>query len=236
MTAPVEFFFDFASPYGYLASERIEGIASRHGRSVLWRPFGGRCDEGHRVQAASVDSAHRQLRSTRHRALLALLGYPPIPSHWPIATVAACRAFISLPEQIKRRGRLAQTLYRAYFHDDRDISVPETVVAIAAETGFDLAHLVEGIQAEDIKQAVRAVNDEALDRGFSAHPLSSWIPKLSGELTAWSRSTMAPRRLVDLLPEPSWSVLQPHYTSADFLANREQCCRKPLCLLKPSSG
>ena len=39
MTAPVEFFFDFASPYGYLASERIEGIASRHGRSVLWRPF-----------------------------------------------------------------------------------------------------------------------------------------------------------------------------------------------------
>ena len=61
-------------------------------------------------------------------------------------------------------------MYRAYFRDDRDISVPETVVAIAAETGLDPAHLAEGIQSEDIKQAVRAVNDEALNRGVFGSP------------------------------------------------------------------
>ena len=37
--APIDFYFDFISPYGYLASTRIEHIAARHGRAVAWRPF-----------------------------------------------------------------------------------------------------------------------------------------------------------------------------------------------------
>ncbi len=30
MAAPLEFYFDFASPYGYLASHRIDAIDERH--------------------------------------------------------------------------------------------------------------------------------------------------------------------------------------------------------------
>ena len=39
VTAPIEFWFDFSSPYGYLAAQRIEALAARHGRSVDWRPI-----------------------------------------------------------------------------------------------------------------------------------------------------------------------------------------------------
>ena len=39
MPAPIEFYFDFSSPFGYLASEKIDALAARHGRTVLWRPF-----------------------------------------------------------------------------------------------------------------------------------------------------------------------------------------------------
>ena len=39
MTAPLEFYFDFSSPYGYLASERIDALAARFGRKVRWRPI-----------------------------------------------------------------------------------------------------------------------------------------------------------------------------------------------------
>jgi len=35
---PVEFWFDFISPFGYLASLRIDEIAARHGREVRWHP------------------------------------------------------------------------------------------------------------------------------------------------------------------------------------------------------
>ena len=39
MPAPLRFHFDFSSPYGYLASERIESLAARHERAVDWRPM-----------------------------------------------------------------------------------------------------------------------------------------------------------------------------------------------------
>ena len=35
MSAPIDFYFDFSSPYGYLASERVDEIAARHGRTVM---------------------------------------------------------------------------------------------------------------------------------------------------------------------------------------------------------
>ena len=39
MANPIDFYFDFSSPYGYLASTRIDALAARHGRVVRWRPF-----------------------------------------------------------------------------------------------------------------------------------------------------------------------------------------------------
>src|SRR3546814_6947662 len=39
MPTPIDFYFDFSSPYGYLASEQIEALAARHGRTVACRPI-----------------------------------------------------------------------------------------------------------------------------------------------------------------------------------------------------
>ena len=37
MTAAIDFYFDFSSPYGFIGSEKIEALAARHGRKVAWR-------------------------------------------------------------------------------------------------------------------------------------------------------------------------------------------------------
>src|SRR3546814_17748109 len=36
---PIDFYFEFASPYGYFASKRIDGLAAKYGRRVNWRPI-----------------------------------------------------------------------------------------------------------------------------------------------------------------------------------------------------
>ena len=33
---PIDFYFDFSSPYSYIASEWVEALAARHGRTVRW--------------------------------------------------------------------------------------------------------------------------------------------------------------------------------------------------------
>ena len=39
MSDPIDFWFDFSSPYGYLMSERIDDLAARFGRKVRWHPI-----------------------------------------------------------------------------------------------------------------------------------------------------------------------------------------------------
>jgi 2-hydroxychromene-2-carboxylate isomerase len=33
---PIDFYFDFSSPYSYMASEWVDALAARHGRTVRW--------------------------------------------------------------------------------------------------------------------------------------------------------------------------------------------------------
>lgn len=47
-TEPIIFFFEFASPYSYIASLEIDGVAASVGRSVAWCP----------IELASVWTAH----------------------------------------------------------------------------------------------------------------------------------------------------------------------------------
>ena len=39
MANPIDFYFDFSSPYGYFAGEKIDALAAKHGRAVTWRPI-----------------------------------------------------------------------------------------------------------------------------------------------------------------------------------------------------
>src|SRR5690606_42024576 len=39
MAGPIDFYFDFSSPYAYLGSHLIEPVAAKHGRELLWHPF-----------------------------------------------------------------------------------------------------------------------------------------------------------------------------------------------------
>ena len=37
--APIDFYFEFSSPYGYIASQLADDFEKRVGRPLRWRPF-----------------------------------------------------------------------------------------------------------------------------------------------------------------------------------------------------
>ncbi len=39
MSDPIDFYFDFLSPFGYLAAMKIDDLAARHNRTANWHPF-----------------------------------------------------------------------------------------------------------------------------------------------------------------------------------------------------
>jgi 2-hydroxychromene-2-carboxylate isomerase len=39
MMPSIDVFFEFASPYSYLAAQELPALAARHGRPLRWRPI-----------------------------------------------------------------------------------------------------------------------------------------------------------------------------------------------------
>ncbi len=142
--APVDFYFEFSSPYGYIASQLVDGFSKRTEREIRWRAFLLGPVFKATGSAPLVDipmkgeySRHDFARSARFH------GVPfSMPPKFPIGTVAAMRAFYWADAKDPALAqRLAKALYTAYFVDGRDISEPRTVLEIAASIGVDSAAL-----------------------------------------------------------------------------------------------
>ena len=173
MAAPIEFYFDFSSPYGYVASAKIDAIAAKHGREVLWRP----CLLGVPFKKAGIQplvnvpmKAEYSLRDFARNARFHGVEYRH-PTRFPTGTTAAVRAYYWIESTDAARAKaFAQALFRVYFIDDRDISDPETSVAVAATLGF-AADTVRAALADDaVKNRTREIVDAAVAKGAFGSP------------------------------------------------------------------
>jgi 2-hydroxychromene-2-carboxylate isomerase len=173
MSEAIDFYFDFSSPYGYFAAEKIDEIAARHGRSVIWRPIllGAVFKITGQQPLPSIplksDYAKRDLERCAR-----LFGLPfKIPSTFPIAGTAPSRAFYWLADQDPALAkRLARTLYRAYFADDRNISKPEVTVEVASTLGIEASALSRALDDAAVKDRLRREVDAAIGCGVFGSP------------------------------------------------------------------
>jgi 2-hydroxychromene-2-carboxylate isomerase len=173
MASPIEFYFEFSSPYGYIGAQLIDGLAQRTGRPVSWRPM--LLGPAFKLTGSAPlieiplkgDYSKRDfVRSARfHRVPFAL------PPRFPIGTVAALRAFYWLHDRDPAKAvALAKALYEAYFADGRDIGPAETVVEIAGSLGVDTAELAAALQDPALKDRARREADAALAAGVFGSP------------------------------------------------------------------
>ena len=173
MANPIDFYFDFSSPYGYFASTKIDDIAAKHGRAVTWRPIllgavfkitGGQPLPT--IPLKGSYGAHDLARSAR------LLKLPfKLPSKFPVATMAPARAFYWVGDKDPALARkLAQALFHAYFAEDRDISNPEVTGNVAAKLGVDKAGLTQALNEAAVKERLKVEVDAAIERGVFGSP------------------------------------------------------------------
>jgi 2-hydroxychromene-2-carboxylate isomerase len=173
MSDPIEFYFDFSSPYGYFASERIDQLAANHGRSVIWRPIllGAVFKITGQQPLPTIPlkgsyANHDLVRSAR------LFGLPyKFPTKFPVAGQAPSRAFYWLSDRDPVLARiLAKALYHAYFVDDRDISSPEITANVAAKLGVAKDQVLQALSDPAVKQRLATEVGAAIERGVFGSP------------------------------------------------------------------
>ncbi|MDH3286457.1 MAG: 2-hydroxychromene-2-carboxylate isomerase [Betaproteobacteria bacterium] len=173
MANPIDFYFDFSSPYGYLASTRIDEIAAKYGRSVTWRPvlLGAifKISGGQPLPTIPLKGSY----ATHDMARTARLMKVPfkLPSKFPVAATAPSRAFYWVSDRDPALGKvLARALFHACFAEERDISNPEVTSNVAAKIGVSKEELLRALNEPAVKERLRSEVDAAIERGVFGSP------------------------------------------------------------------
>ena len=174
MTTPVQFYFDFSSPYGYFAAMRINELAARYGRQVDWHPIllgiifkTTETKPLVNIPLKGEYSLHDLKRTARFHQIEF-----NVPAVFPIATQFAARAMLWIQKQHGKEAgvQFAQKCYQAYFVDGVHIGEPEAVIHIAGLCGLNGQQVGDGMQQQDIKDQLKAEVDHALALGIFGSP------------------------------------------------------------------
>jgi 2-hydroxychromene-2-carboxylate isomerase len=194
MSAPIDFYFDFSSPYGYLASEQIEALAARHGRAVMWhaivldaqfQPQGGV-----KIPLALLRTEYARRDCERSAAFLGIPYKTPTP--YPVHTEHAARAFQWLSDRNPDEARaFAHGVFRAYFVEGRNIAEPAVLLEIAGALGLDREEVSNAFSDLATKARLKAEIDLAEARGVFGSPFfivegeGFWGPDRLAQLERW---------------------------------------------------
>ena len=169
----LSFFFDFSSPFAYLASTQVEGIAARNGATLRFRPFllGAlfKALGGPDVPLFTMPPPkQRHARDDMFR-WADFYGVPlRFPTRFPMNTVKALRMILQIPEE--QRAPLIHAIYRAYWADDRDINDDTVLAELATGVGLDGAALLAGAKQDAVKERLKVATDEAVKLGLFGAP------------------------------------------------------------------
>ncbi|MDM7946125.1 MAG: 2-hydroxychromene-2-carboxylate isomerase [Oceanibaculum nanhaiense] len=170
---PVEFYFDFSSPYAYFASLRIDDVAKLYERSVVWKPimlgvvFKTTGATPLLDQPLKGEYAKRDLaRTTR------LLGVDfRLPSSFPFAAIAPSRLFYWLAQDDAARARAyAKAVFSTAFQESVAVNSPDAAADVAAKLGIDRGAALAACNDPEIKEKLRLANEEAVAIGVCGAP------------------------------------------------------------------
>jgi 2-hydroxychromene-2-carboxylate isomerase len=173
MRAQLDFYFDFSSPYGYLASERVEALAQKHDLDLQWHaialgfifPLTGQQPVVN-VPLMRDYFLHDVQRCARDNALA--YHHPDV---FPVGTVAACRTFYWLKQHHPALLiPFTHAVYRAYFTQGEPIASADDVASVAVRAGLQPDGLTQASQDPAVKAATKNAIDDAVARGVFGSP------------------------------------------------------------------
>lgn len=194
--APIDFWFDFISPYGYFASRRIEALAARHGRQVRWRPM---------LIGVSVlktmglrplmetplkaDYVVRDLERTARRDAIPIgrdLRRPPMH---PVPA-ARVQAWLDAHRR-DRAGRFAALVFERYWVDAREMDQAQELRDALLAAGLQAREAEQALARSPAAELLQASVAEGLSQGVFGSPFvvvdgePFWGHDRLGEVDEW---------------------------------------------------
>jgi 2-hydroxychromene-2-carboxylate isomerase len=187
MGRSLEIYWDFSSPFAYLGSTQAEKLAQRTGASLTWRPMllGGVFKAIGQVDVPlfTWSDAKRRYYLDDLNRWAAYWGVPfRFPTHFPMNSLKAMRAWLALPEE--RRAGYRDRAFRAFWAEDRDLG-DEAVLRECIGEGAD--EVIARTQTPEVKKALIDATQRAVEAGVFGAP--TWV--VDGKDLYWGQDRIA---------------------------------------------
>jgi 2-hydroxychromene-2-carboxylate isomerase len=168
------FYYDFSSPYSYLAAERISGLFAEAGEEQPeWQPisFGHVLKQSGRRPWSFEDDRGADLAEIQRRARERGLPKVLYPEGWPIENYSLIPVRGAI--YAKQSGRVVSfslAAFRQVFAAGRDLSDLDNMLIAAAACELHPNAVLKGIETTAVKERLQSATQEAIERGVIGVP------------------------------------------------------------------
>jgi 2-hydroxychromene-2-carboxylate isomerase len=161
----LDFWYEFASMYSYLAAMRVEKLAAQAGVAIAWRPF----LLGPIFKAQGWNTSPFNLYPAKGSYMLLDLarqcedmGLPnfKMPKPFPANSLLAARVALALGDA--ERPDFSRAVYLAEFAEEKDIGSRDAIAEILKKLGHDAELLLAKAGEQAVKDRLRANTEEAM--------------------------------------------------------------------------
>jgi len=171
MARTLEFYFDYGSPYSYLADTQVEAVAKRAGAQLVRKPMllGG-------VFKSTGNQSPAELPAKSKWSAFDMpmwARYYGVPfnrnPHFPVNTLALMRgAAAAQIDGVFEKYHPA--MFKAMWVDGRNLNDIKEVAAVLTAAGLDANKFGQRLQDQDVKDRLKSTTDDAVARGVFGAP------------------------------------------------------------------
>ena len=171
MAQQVEFFFDYGSPFSYLADTQLAALERRTGASVIYRPMllGAVLKETGNASPVTVPAKGRYMGVELQR-WARRYGVPfAANKFFPINTIRLMRGAVAA-QQAECFAEYHRAIYPAFWVDGANLGEPEVIWAVLDKAGLNADLILARIEEPGVKEQLRLNTEEAVRRGVFGAP------------------------------------------------------------------
>jgi len=176
VSATVDYYFDFSSPFAYLGTTQIESVVQRAGGTLVWKPFLlGALFKAIGTPLVPLEAASAQRQAYNMLEMKRWASWHGVafncPSNFPMNTVKALRVTLALLADGQDPAPWIHRTFRAFWAEDQNISKPEVLAALLEEVSLPKIYLEKTADPE-VKKMLFAATEAAVNAGVFGAPTS----------------------------------------------------------------
>lgn len=184
----VDFYFDFGSPAAYLAWTQLPALCEAAGAQLVYKPMllGGVFQSTGNRSPIAVPAKGKYLFHDLNRYAARYAVPFRLNPNFPINTLVLMRGAAGLlAREPQRFDDYARAVFNAMWVDGQNLNDPQVVAAVLQAAGFDPAAFMALVSDADVKERLKALTQEAVDREIFGAPTM-----FVGDLMFWGQDRL----------------------------------------------